>query len=182
MPQPQFLPTVMVTNFFLGKETSKQKSNAHSHLNRTAQNAIVNNSYKSKFHKKINNLFQVMNSLDPFSSDRTLRPTCSLLGSLVKQLPLKGFDDARLVGFGGIAMVRAVCETLNHFHSLLRRPVKQQLEDSDGSISLPSIPSNNPKPGSTLFHTTNSHFVEMDFQRNLHCRILKTIFSNLLFQ
>ena len=166
----------------MGKETFNQKPNAHSHLNRTAQNAIVNNSYKSKFYKKINNLFQVRNSLDPFSSDRTLRPTCSLLGSLVQQLPPKGFDNAVLVGLGGIVVVRAVCETLNHFRSLSRRPTKQQPEDSDGSISLPSIPSNNPKLGSTLFHTTNSHFVEMDFQRNPHCGILKTIFNNLLFQ
>lgn len=36
----------------MGKETSKQKPNAHSCLNKTAQNAVVHNSYKSKFHKK----------------------------------------------------------------------------------------------------------------------------------
>ena len=41
----------------------------------------------------------------------------------------RGFDDAVLVGLGGIAVARAVCETLNHFRSLSRRPAKQQPED-----------------------------------------------------
>lgn len=35
-----------------------------------------------------------------------------------------GFDDTVLVGLGGVAVARAVCETLNHFRSLTRRPAK----------------------------------------------------------
>ena len=48
------------------------------------------------------------NPLNSLASYRTLGATGSLLGGLVHQLPSRGFDNAMLIGFGGIAVPLAV--------------------------------------------------------------------------
>lgn len=92
---------------------------------------------------------QMRNPLNSLASHRTLRSTSSFLRALVHQLPSRGFDDAVLVRFGGIAVPLPVRKPLNHFslsllassacHGLLfiLRATRCSLQ----SVELPSVPS-----------------------------------------
>ena len=55
------------------------------------------------------------NPLDSLASNRAFGTAGSLLGGLIDQLPPGSFDDAVLVGLGGVAVTLPVREPLHHF-------------------------------------------------------------------
>ena len=59
------------------------------------------------------------NSLNSLASDRAFGSTSSFLCGLINKLSSGRFDDAMLVGFGGIAVTSAISEPLNHFEAAL---------------------------------------------------------------